>query len=112
MIEKQPQIRCCTQAALKAATSGPSSETISSGAMLIDSPCSAYSGNTTRSIVPRLRRALPTISQMRCVCAASCAGVSTTGSCSCTRPTTTPFGDLLSPPNPLILKLPTPSVRP
>ena len=41
-------------------------------------------------MVPWLRRALPTSSQMRCVCAASCAGVSTTGNCSCTRPTTTP----------------------
>ena len=72
------------------------------GAVLIDRPCSAYSGNTTRSMVPWLRRALPTSSQMRWVCAASCAGVSTTGSCSCTRPTTTPCFDLLSPPSPLM----------
>ena len=51
MIEKQPQIRCSTQAALNAATSGPSSVHMSSGAVFIDRPCSAYSGNTTRSIV-------------------------------------------------------------
>src|SRR6185503_16895449 len=102
MIEKQPQILCSTHAALKAATSGPSSDTISSGAVLIDRPCSAYSGNTTRSIVLRLRLALPTRSQMRLVCAASCTGVSTTGSCSCTSPTTTPLLDLCRPPSPLI----------
>ena len=54
-------------AALNAATSGPSMRHISSGAVLIDRPCSAYSGKTTRSIVPALlRRALPTIATMRC----------------------------------------------
>ncbi len=40
---------------------------------------SAYSGNTTRSIVPRLRRALPTIETMRAVCAARSSGVTTMG---------------------------------
>ena len=62
------------------ATSGPSSLHMSSGAVLMERPCSAYSGNTTRSMVPRLRRALPTIHTMRSACAFSCAGVSTTGS--------------------------------
>ena len=37
------------QAALNAATSGPSMRHISSGAVLIDNPCKAYSGKTTRS---------------------------------------------------------------
>src|SRR5436190_18670960 len=100
--EKQPQSLCSTQAALKAATSGPSMRHISSGAVLIDNPCNAYSGKTTRSRPALLRRALPTIATMRSACAASCAGVSTTGSCSCTRPMTTPFGDLLRPPRPLM----------
>ena len=36
------------------------------------------------------------------VCAARSAGVTTTGNCSCTRPITTPFGDLLRPPSPFI----------
>jgi hypothetical protein len=102
MIEKQPQMRLSMQAFLKAATSGPSSEHMISDAVSIERPCSAYSGNTTRSIVPWLRRAFATSSQMRCVCAASSALVLTTGSCSCTSPTTTPCSDLLRPPRPLI----------
>ena len=59
--EKQPQSLCSTQAAWKAATSGPSIRHISSGAVLIERPCSAYSGKTTRSRPALLRRALPTI---------------------------------------------------
>src|SRR5262245_44063435 len=102
MIEKQPQILCSMQAFLNAATSGPSRRHMISGLVSIDSPCSAYSGNTTRSMVPRLRRALPTISTILCVCAARSAGVTTTGSCSCTSPMTRPFSDLLRPPSPLI----------
>ena len=51
MIEKQPQMPCATHAALNAATSGPSRLTISSSLVLIDNPCRAYSGNTTRSMV-------------------------------------------------------------
>jgi len=53
-----------------------------------------------------LRRALPTIATIRSACAASCTGVSTTGSCSCTSPITTPFGDLFNPPSPLMVRLP------
>src|SRR5882672_3959724 len=104
MIEKQPQMRCCTQAARKAATSGPSSEHMIAGSMLIDRPCSAYSGNTTRSMVGMLRRALPTMSTMRCVCAANSSGVATVGSCSWTSPITTPLGVLFNPPSALIFR--------
>ena len=77
---------------------------ISSGAVLIDRPCSEYSGNTTRSMVGRLRRALPTIATMRSVCAASSAGFVTVGNCSCTMPSTTPAGDRLRPPSPLMAR--------
>ena len=73
-----------------------------SGFMSIDRPCSEYSGKTTRSIVAMLRRALPTVATIFCVCAARSAGVTTTGNCNCTTPTTTPFGDLLRPPRPFI----------
>ena len=100
--EKQPQIRFARQAARKAATSGPSIRHMSAGSVLIESPCSEYSGNTTRSIPGRLRRALPTRSTIRPVWAASSDGVVTVGSCSWTMPSTTPAGDLLSPPSPLI----------
>src|SRR5436189_1827891 len=100
--EKQPHSLCSAHAALNAATSGPSMRHISSGAVLIDNPCSAYSGKTTRSSPALLRRALATIATIRSACAASWAGVSTTGSCSWTRPMTTPFGDLLRPPRPLM----------
>ena len=81
MIEKQPQILCSMQAFLKAATSGPSSRHMISGLVSIDSPCSEYSGNTTRSMVDRLRRALPTIQTIRSVCRARSAFVATTGNC-------------------------------
>ena len=100
MMEKQPQIRLSTQACLKAATSGPSIRHMIAGLMSIDRPCSAYSGNTTRSIVPRFRRALPTISTMTLVWAARSSGVTTVGNWSCTRPRTTPCSDLFNPPRP------------
>ena len=103
MMEKQPQILCSLHAALNLATSGPSSEHMIASSVAIERPCSEYSGNTTRSIVPRLRRAFPTISTMRSVCLRSSSGVETTGSCSCTTPITTPLGDLLSPPSPLLM---------
>src|SRR5258708_35078379 len=61
MIEKQPQMRCSAQACLNAATSGPSSEHMMAGSVLIGRPCSAYSGNTTRSIVGMLRRGVSAI---------------------------------------------------
>ena len=70
--------------------------------MSIERPCSEYSGKTTRSIVAMFRRALPTIATILSVCAARSAGVTTTGSCNCTRPITTPLGDLLRPPSPFI----------
>src|SRR5580693_4914478 len=101
-MEKQPQIRLSRQACLNAAISGPSSEHMISGFMSIDRPCKEYSGKTTRSIVAMLRRALPTVATIFCVCAARSAGVTTTGNCNCTTPTTTPFGDLLRPPSPFI----------
>ena len=82
MMEKQPQMWCSMHAALKDATSGPSRLTISSGAVLMERPCSVL-GEDDESMVPRLRRALPTIQQMRSAWALSWAGVSTTGSCSC-----------------------------
>ena len=66
MIEKQPQILLSRQACLNAAISGPSSEHMIAGFMSIDSPCSEYSGKTTRSIVAMLRRALPTIATILC----------------------------------------------
>jgi hypothetical protein len=80
MIEKQPQMLLAMQACLKAATSGPSSVHMMAGEVSIDRPCSEYSGNTTRSMVDWLRRALATSSQMRAVCDARSAGVLTTGS--------------------------------
>ena len=80
MIEKQPQILLSTQARWNAATSGPSSRHMISGLVSIDRPCSEYSGNTTRSMVAMLRRALPTIAQIRSVCAPDPSGVTTTGS--------------------------------
>jgi hypothetical protein len=82
MIEKQPQMRCSAQAPRKAATSGPSSRHMSWGSVLIESPCSEYSGNTTRSIAGRFRRAFLTRSTIRFFCAASSAAVVTVGSCS------------------------------
>jgi hypothetical protein len=82
MMEKQPQILLSMQARLKLATSGPSSRHMISGLVSIDRPCSEYSGNTTRSMVPRLRRALPTIVTIRSVWRARSARVTTTGSCS------------------------------
>ena len=75
---------------------------MSVGSVLIESPCSEYSGNTTRSMPGRLRRAFATMPTIRSVWAASSAGVVTVGSCSCTIPITTPAGDLLSPPRPLM----------
>src|ERR1700686_3089297 len=103
MSEKQPQMRCWAQACLNAATSGPSSEHMMAGSVLIDSPCRAYSGNTTRSMVGMLRRALPTMSTMRRVCAASWSGVATTGSWSWTSPITRPLGVLFNPPSALLM---------
>ncbi len=76
------------------------------GLVSMDRPWSAYSGNTTRSMVGRLRRALPTMATMRWVWAASWSGVATTGSCNCTTPITTPFGVLFKPPSALILSPP------
>src|SRR3981081_650825 len=102
MMEKQPQIRFSMQAFLNAVTSGPSRRHMIAGFVSIDRPCKAYSGNTTRSMPGILRRAFATIAQMRSVCSARSCGVRTTGSCSCTMPSTTPFGDLFNPPSPLI----------
>src|ERR1700678_2168367 len=101
-MEKQPQIRLSRQACLNAAISGQSREHMIAGFISIDRPCREYSGKTTRSIVAMLRRALPTIATIFFVCAARSAGVTTTGNCNCTTPTTTPFGDLLRPPRPFI----------
>src|ERR1700690_631680 len=101
-MEKQPQIRLSRQACLNAAISGPSSEHMIAGFISIDRPCREYSGKTTRSVVAMLRRALPTVATIFFVCAARSAGVTTTGNCNCTTPTTTPFGDLLRPPSPFI----------
>ena len=70
MMEKQPQIRLSMQACRKLATSGPSSRDINSGLVSIDSPCSEYSGNTTRSMVGVPLRAFCTIAQIFLVCAA------------------------------------------
>ena len=107
MIEKQPQMRLSRHAALKAATSGPSSVHMMAGLVSIDSPCRLYSGNTTRSIVGRLPRALATTSAtIRAVCRARSSGVRTTGSCAWTRPITTPLGLLLRPPRPFIAREP------
>ena len=80
IIEKQPQILCSTHAALKAATSGPSSRHMISGLVSIERPCSEYSGKITRSIVPRFRRALPTMATILAVCFAKSSFVLTTGS--------------------------------
>ncbi len=102
MTEKQPQMLLSRQAILKAATSGPSRAHMMSGLVSIDSPCRLYSGNTTRSMVPRLPRAFATVRTILSVWAVSSAGVLTTGSCACTRPITTPFGLLLRPPNPFM----------
>ena len=51
MMEKQPHTFSRAQAVLNVATSGPSSRHMISGLVSIDSPCRAYSGNTTRSSV-------------------------------------------------------------
>src|SRR5277367_3535597 len=102
MMEKQPQMRLSRQACLNAAISGPSTDHMIAGFMSIDRPCREYSGKTTRSIVAMLRRALPTVATIFFVCAARSAGVTTTGNCNCTTPTTTPFGDLLRPPSTFI----------
>ena len=111
MMEKQPQMRLTRQACLNAAISGPSSEHMIAGFMSIDRPCREYSGKTTRSIVAMLRRALATVATIFCVCAARSAGVTTTGNCNCTTPTTTPFGDLLRPPSPFIALVSFPDPR-
>ena len=95
-------MRFSRQAARNAATSGPSRRHMSSGLVSIDRPCSEYSGNTTRSMPGILRRAFAARSQMRRHCAARSPRVATTGCCSCTRPSTTPPGDLLRPPSPFI----------
>src|SRR5215472_6439351 len=58
MMEKQPQMRLSMQACRKLAISGPSSRDINSGLVSIDSPCSEYSGKTTRSMVGMPLRAL------------------------------------------------------
>src|SRR6266436_5736608 len=105
MMEKHPQIWLSMQAFLKAATSGPSSRHMISGLVSIDRPCSAYSGNTTRSMLPKFRRALPTMYTMRSVWRARSCLVTTTGSCSWTSPMTTPSGDLLRPPSPFMFGL-------
>src|SRR5881396_1304422 len=102
MIEKQPQIFSLAHAVLNAATSGPSSRHMISGLVSIESPCSEYSGKTTRSMVGMFFRALVTIALILLVCAARSALVTTTGSCDCTRPITTPSGDLFNPPSPLM----------
>src|SRR5271166_861304 len=102
MIEKHPQMRLSTQACLKQPTSGPSSVHMMSGLVSMLSPCSAYSGNTTRSMVERLRRAFATTRQIRSACLARSSLVTTEGFCSCTKPITTPSGDLFRPPSPLI----------
>src|SRR3989454_4031363 len=106
MIEKQPQIFSLAHAVLNAATSGPSSRHMISGLVSIERPCSEYSGKTTRSIVGMPFRALVTKAQILFACAARSAFVTTTGSCDCTSPITTPSGDLFSPPSPLIALLP------
>ena len=72
------------------------------GLVSIDSPCRAYSGNTTRSMFGIPRRAFAVRSQMRRHWAARSSGVTTFGFCSCTRPSTTPPGDLLRPPSPFM----------
>ncbi len=102
MMEKQPQMRLSRQACLKASTSGPSTRHMISGFVSMDRPWSEYSGKTTRSIVERLRRALPTISTMRAVWRFRSSGVATVGSCSCTQPMTTPLSDLFNPPRPFM----------
>src|SRR5438309_3095263 len=106
MIEKQPQIFSLAHAVLNAATSGPSSRHMISGLVSIERPCSEYSGKTTRSIVGMPFRALVSKAQILFACAARSALVTTTGSCDCTSPITTPSGDLFSPPSPLIALLP------
>eukprot|EP00962_Isochrysis_galbana_P022016 scaffold6532_cov116-Isochrysis_galbana.AAC.6 len=78
MIEKQPQTRLSRHAFAKAAASGPSQRHMMAGSVFIDRPCSAYSGNTTKSVVDMLRFALPTIATMRWVCASRSAGASKT----------------------------------
>ena len=90
MMEKQPQMRLSMQARLNAATSGPSRLHMIAALVSIDRPCSEYSGNTTRSMVDKLRLAFATMSQILRVCAARSCGVFTTGSCNCTMPRTTP----------------------
>ena len=90
------------QAFLNAATSGPSRRHMIEGFVSIDRPCSEYSGNTTRSMVERLRRALPTMATILSVWRARSSLVTTTGNCNCTSPITTPSGDLLRPPSPFM----------
>jgi hypothetical protein len=82
MIEKQPQMRLSMQAWRKLATSGPSSRDIKSGLVSIDSPCSEYSGNTTRSMVGMLLRAFCTIAQIFLVCATRSLLAAIVGNCS------------------------------
>src|SRR6266404_2347605 len=107
MIEKQPQILLSAQAFLNAATSGPSSEHMIAGLVSIERPCSAYSGNTTRSMLGMLRRALAVMATMRWVWVARSSVVTTFGSCNCTSPITTPFGVLFNPPSAFIVALPS-----
>src|ERR1700722_757273 len=105
MIEKHPQTRSRAQAALNAATSGPSTRHMIEGLVSIDRPCSAYSGKTTRSSVGMPFFAFVTMATIFCTCARRSTGVATTGSCSCTSPMTTPRGDLFNPPSPLMASL-------
>mmetsp|Transcript_6374 Transcript_6374/g.20012 ORF Transcript_6374/g.20012 Transcript_6374/m.20012 type:complete len:144 (+) Transcript_6374:708-1139(+) len=100
MMEKHPQMLLSTHALRNAAISGPSSEHMIAGFVSIDRPWREYSGNTTRSIVGKFRRALATKSTIHWVCTARSVGVTTLGSWSCTTPKTTPFGDLFRPPRP------------
>src|SRR5258706_1238086 len=104
--EKHPHTLCSAHAVLNAATSGPSSVHMIAGLVSIDRPCSAYSGNTTRSRVGMPRLAVATCAQIRAVWRLRSSRVATTGSCSCTIPSTTPLGVLLRPPRPLMVRLP------
>ena len=79
MIEKQPHTFSRAQAALNAATSGPSSRHMISGFVSIDRPCRAYSGNTTRSRLGIPFLALVTMAEIRSVWRARSALVTTTG---------------------------------
>ena len=84
MMEKHPQMLLSTHALRNAAISGPSSEHMIAGFVSIDRPWREYSGNTTRSIVGKFRRALATKSTIHWVCTARSVGVTTLGSWSCT----------------------------